>query len=186
MKGNVVHEWPILGTPSKMLHDGSLLASRIERAQTLSPTKDPQIESVQETNQRRPPPLITAVVQISWEISWDGNEEWSFSNWDDAGTGVMMARQHHDLQRERNPVGYYAPGQEYVKRGKTLILAHKNKFVPEISDVKLLDDVIYEVDWKGNLGFEWHAADHFKEFGFDASAKEAIYTGRRRPGFPSG
>lgn len=179
MKGNAVHEWPILGTPSKMLNGGALLASRIERAQTRSPIKEPQSERVQDSNQRIPPPLITAVVQISW----DGNEEWSFSNWDDAGTGVMMARQHHDLQREQNPVGYYAPGQEFVKRGKTLILAHKNKLVPEISDVELLDDVIYEVDWNGNLtGFEWHAADHFKEFGFDASACEAIYTGKRRPG----
>jgi hypothetical protein len=88
----------------------------------------------------------------------------------------MMSRQHHDYQREGNPVGYYAPGQEFIDQGKTLILAHKNKVVSEISDKKLVDDVIYEVNWNGNLtGFEWHAADHFDEYGFDESAREAIY-----------
>jgi len=87
-----------------------------------------------------------------------------------------MSRQHHDFEREGNPVGYYAPGQEALEQGKTLLLAHKNKVVPEISDKELVDDVIYEVDWNGKLtGFEWQAADHFNEFGFDESAKENIY-----------
>jgi len=59
-----------------------------------------------------------------------------------------------------------------------LILARQNKVVPEISDLELEVDVIYEVDWNGNLtGFEWHATDHFHEVGFDKSAVEAIYSG---------
>ena len=73
-------------------------------------------------------------------------------------------------------MGYYAPGQEFVDQGKTLILAFKNRVVPEVSDKELLDDVIYEVDWNGNLtGFEWHATDHFDEYGFDESAKEDMH-----------
>jgi len=156
-----------------MLPGGSLLGRKHSRVggeippEEVPPTGEPPrrrggrdgIESVQE--------------------GWDGQEEWSFNNWDDAGTGIMMSRQHHDHQREGNPVGYYAPGQEFVRQGKTLILAHKNKLVPEISDKELTDDVIYEVDWNGNLtGFEWHGTDHFHEFGFDESTREAIYKGR--------
>ena len=92
-----------------------------------------------------------------------------------------MSRQHHDYEREGNPVGYYAPGQNFVEKGKTLILGHKNKIVPAISDKELMDDVIYEIDWDGNLtGFEWHASDHFEEFGFDELKREAIY---ENPGY---
>ena len=87
MKGNVVHERPVLGMPSKRLQDGSMLASRNKRAQTRLPIKETQSERPHDTNQRRPPSPIITVVQISW----DGNEEWAFRNWDDAGTGVMMA-----------------------------------------------------------------------------------------------
>jgi hypothetical protein len=88
----------------------------------------------------------------------------------------MMARWHHDYEREGNPVGYYAPGQDFVAQGKTLLLAHKNKVVPKISDKALVDDVIYEIDWNGHLtGFEWHPSDHFDEYGFDESARETIY-----------
>ena len=37
--------------------------------------------------------------------------------------------------------------------------------------------MIYEVDWSGHLtGFEWHAADHFDQLGFDAAAQDAIRT----------
>ncbi|MCK4953327.1 aryl-sulfate sulfotransferase [Candidatus Bathyarchaeota archaeon] len=164
MNGEIVHEWSITGFPAKMFPGGSLLGSKRMRE-----VKEPHsggmgyqdtIEFVQE--------------------GWDGKEEWSFANWDDDGTGLMMSRQHHDYQREGNPVGYYAPGQEFVDRGKILILAHKNKVVPKISDKILQDDVIYEVEWNQNFtGFEWYASDHFDEIGFDKTAKEAIYKNPR-------
>jgi len=163
MDHTVVHEWSVIGHPA-VLPGGSVLGSR-------KPHDDPESTTRGESEQ---------IVQEGWH----GQEEWCFTNWDDNGTGTMMARQHHDLQREGNPVGYYAPSQEFVEPGKTLILAHKNKLVREISDIELVDDVIYEVDWSGNLtGFEWHAADHFHELGFDRPAREAIYNGlgRREP-----
>ena len=157
MNQAVVHEWSVLGQAT-MLPGGSILGSK-------------RGEGDEET---RPRGGAGNFIQEGW----DGREEWGFSNWDDDGTGTMMSRQHHDFQREGNPVGYYAPGQEFVRQGKTLILAHKNEVVPEISDKELVDDVIYEVDWNGSLtGFEWHATDHFAEFSFDESARDAIYKG---------
>jgi hypothetical protein len=94
------------------------------------------------------------------ELNWEGNIVWSFTGYDDDGTGVMMSRQHHDYQCQGNPVGYYAPGQAFVENGNTLILAHLNKQVPRISHKPIVDDVIYEVDANGNLtGYEWHGAD---------------------------
>jgi len=181
MNGKVVHEWSCGGTPIKMLPGGSLLGRKRSRMGINPLEEDPPSPSG-ETPRYNPWQESIEFVQEGW----DGQEEWSFSNWDDDGTGVMMSRQHHDFQREGNPVGYYAPGQEFVEKGKTLILARKNRLIPEISsDRKLVDDAIYEVDWNGKLtGFEWYTADHYDEIGFDASAREAIT--QRVTGDPDG
>ena len=102
---------------------------------------------------------------------WNGTIVWEFHNWDNGS-----ARQHHDLEREGNPVGYYAPGQDFVDKGKTLVLAHSTVINTSLSKWPLDDDVIYEVDWNGSLtGYKWHAADHFNEMGFDIWAKFGIY-----------
>jgi len=131
MEGKEVHSWPLGGVPSKMLPGGSLIG-----AQGIS---------------------ISGVDAISVvQVGWDGEVEWKFNRWEEVtnvdGNKVWAARQHHDLQREGNPVGYYAPGLEpLVDGGKTLILAHSTVQAKEISDNMLTDDVIYEVDWKGNI-----------------------------------
>ncbi len=76
-----------------------------------------------------------------------------------------------------NPVGYYAPELEpKTDSGNTLILAHKNVHNPNISDKPLLDDVIIEVDWEGNIIWEWAVSDHFEELGFDESAKNVLFS----------
>ncbi len=63
-----------------------------------------------------------------------------------------MARQHHDYQREGNPVGYYVPGMDpLTDGGNTLILAHKNVTNSKISEKELLDDVIIEATWEGKV-----------------------------------
>ncbi len=178
MEGNVVHEWPIQGMPVIMLPGGSALGTRGERGgPPAAPPPGPPPPGAGPPRGGPPPgpqPWHDAIEVI--QVSWDGEVEWSFRNWDDDGTGTMMSRQHHDLQREGNPVGYYAPGQEFIPGGKTLILAHKRVNAPQISDKPLKDDVIYEVDGNGNLtGFEWYATDHFNEYGFDDLATEAIY-----------
>lgn len=159
MEGKVVHQWSIVGMPVVMLPGGSLLGALRQREGSGAFFQD-AIEVFQE--------------------GWNGQQEWSFSNWDDGGTGIMMSRQHHEIHREGNPVGYYAPGQAFVAQGKTLILSHKDRMVPSVSKVMLQDDVIYEVSWDGNqTGFIWQAADYFDEMGFDDEAKKAIYENPR-------
>ncbi len=168
MDGLIVHEWSISGNPAKMLPGGSLLGSK--------PTREEQITAV-EPQSASGARIFPDVIELT-QVDWNGREEWSFSSWDTDETGIMMSRQHHDYQRKANPTGYFSPGQEFIAQGDTLILAHENKLVPEISVKELEDDVIYEVDWNGSLtGFEWHAVDHFDEMGFDESAVKAIYDG---------
>jgi hypothetical protein len=102
---------------------------------------------------------------------WDGNIIWQFNNWENG-----WARHHHDFEREGNPVGYYAPGQDFVDKGKTLVLARCAIYNKSISLWPLDDDVIYEVDWSGNLtGFVWHANEHYNEMGFSNVAKIGIH-----------
>jgi hypothetical protein len=145
MDGNVIHTWSLIGFPPKMLTEGDLLGGYNQF------TMDED----------------TCVAQEDW----NGTIVWEFYNWDNGS-----ARQHHDLEREGNPVGYYAPGQDFVDKGKTLVLAHSTVKNTSISKWPLDDDVIYEVDWNGSLtGYEWHAADHFQEMGFDIWAKFGIY-----------
>ena len=88
-------------------------------------------------------------------LTYDGNIVWEFDhfeNIDDPGRDHRwMARQHHDYQREGNPVGYYVPGMDAKPlSGNTLILVHQTIHNPKISDKKLLDDAMIEVGlgWK--------------------------------------
>ncbi|MHA6482412.1 aryl-sulfate sulfotransferase [Paenibacillus sp. strain BS8-2] len=159
MNGKEVHLWEGLrGFPSKILPGGFVTGSTKER--------DPRYGFQDEAD----------VVQVDW----DGNVVWRFNQYElvnDPGYEPQwMARAHHDHQREGNPVGYYAPGQEpQTNGGKTLILAHKNVLKPEISDKVLLDDTIIEVDWEGNIIWEWAVSDHFEELGFDEAAKNVLF-----------
>ncbi len=87
-----------------------------------------------------------------------------------------MARQHHDFQRDGNPVGYYSPTlTSQTHSGNTLILCHKNIYKPEISDKWLLDDIFIEVDWQGNIIWQWAFSDHFSELNFSEEARNVLY-----------
>jgi hypothetical protein len=114
------------------------------------------------------------------QVDWEGNVVWKFDQYEyieDPGEDPQwMARQHHDYQREGNPVGYYVPGQDpKVDSGNTLILAHKNLYNKSITDKKLLDDVIIEVDWNGDIIWEWVLSEHFDEFDFSEEAKNIMF-----------
>ncbi len=114
------------------------------------------------------------------QADWNGNIIWKFDHGeyiaDPGEKPLWMARQHHDYQREGNTVGYYVPGMEpKVDSGNTLVLAHTNVKVPEISDRLLLDDIIYEADWNGDVVWSWKVSDHVNELGFDAVARAAMY-----------
>ena len=155
MQGQVVRTWPYSGFPSVMLPGGSILTNRSLR-------DDININLLQD-----------AVDML--QVSWESQISWSFSSWDNDQTGSSMSRQHHDLQRAGNPVGYYAPGQTAALSGVTTVLAHLTRTVRTVSEHPLTDDVIYQVTPEGKIGnFVWRAADHVEEFGFDASARQDL------------
>lgn len=113
------------------------------------------------------------------QVDWDGNVVWKFDQYEyieDPGEKPQwMARQHHDYQREGNPVGYFVPGMEpLIDKGNTLILCHKNLKNPKVSDKVLLDDTIIEVTWEGDIVWEWTCSDHFDEFNFSEAAKNIL------------
>jgi len=113
------------------------------------------------------------------QVDWDGNVVWKFDKYEyieDPGEPPQwMARQHHDFQRTGNPVGYYVPGMEpQTDKGNTLLLCHKTLKNPKISDKTLLDDTIIEVNWDGEIIWEWCCSDHFDSYGFDEGAKNIL------------
>ena len=159
MNGGEIRLWENLkGFPAKMFPGGYVLGSKRERSSKFG------MQDYED------------VVQLDW----DGNEVWRFDRYeyieDEGMEPRWMARQHHDYQREGNPVGYYAPGMEpKVHGGKTLILGHKTVRNLKISDKLLLDDVIYEVDEDGKIIWEWVCNEHFDEFGFSEEAKNVLF-----------
>lgn len=157
MNGNVVKVWKdVQGFPNKLLPGGYLMGSLGLR--------DPKFGYQDQTD------LV--------QIDWDGKVVWKFDKKelvDDDGDKRWIARQHHDYQREGNPVGYYVPGMECkTDSGNTLILCHEDIYNKKISEHRLLNDVFIEVDWEGNIVWEWHCDKHFNELGFDEIAKNAL------------
>ena len=163
MNGNVVNQWKGLdGIPNKMLPGGYIMGNTGSRNQKYG--FQDQLDLVQ--------------------VDWDGNIVWKFNRYERVKDGrskaVWMARQHHDFQREGNPVGYYVPGMDpKIENGNTLVLCHKNLYNKKITEKLLLDDAIIEVDWNGNVVWEWLCSDHFEEMGFTEDAKNTL---ARTPG----
>lgn len=164
MNGGVVNHWRnLMGVPNKLLPGGQVFGSRGERN---------SIYGWQD---------FKDLVQVDW----DGNIVWEFNKLEyieDPGyEPEWMARQHHDYQREGNPVGYYVPGMECkVDSGNTLILVGMNVLEPKISLHELYSDRIIELDWEGNIIWDWKCHEHFDEFGFDEASKNAM---ARNPNF---
>lgn len=95
------------------------------------------------------------------QMDWNGKVVWRYKD----------AKQHHDFQREGNPVGYYAPGMmPNVKGGKTMFLWGDGMFV---------DCRIYEVDWDGKVLWEWIGNDHISQIkpGFQLTINTASWLG---------
>jgi hypothetical protein len=159
MNGNVVNLWKgLIGFPAKILPGGYVMGSTGGRDSRYG--FQDNIDLVQ--------------------IDWHGNVVWRFEKYErikDPGEKARwMARQHHDYQREGNPVGYYVPGMDpMVGGGNTLILCHKNLVNPRITDKLLLDDTIIEVTWDGEIVWEWICSEHFDEMGFSEDAKNTMY-----------
>jgi hypothetical protein len=156
MNGNVVKLWKgISGFPARILPGGFVMG--------FIGTRPMHQDS-------------TALVQADW----NDNIVWKFDRAEEIKdpdkVPYWSARQHHDYQREGNPVGYYAPGLDpKTNAGNTLILAHKDATNPKISNKPLEDDYIYEVTWDGKIVWEWLTSDHFDEMGLDEAAKNTIH-----------
>jgi hypothetical protein len=165
MNGNVVNKWEGFDgfpNPSKILPGGYVMGSTGRRN-----TKYGFMDNLD-------------LIQIDWE----GNIIWKFNQYelikDPGDEPEWMARQHHDYQREGNPVGYYAPNLDpLVDKGNTLILCHKNLKNPKISEKILVDDVFIEVNWDGKIVWEWICSEHFEEMSFSEDARNAM---ARNPG----
>ena len=104
MNGNTVQLWKGLdGFPNKLLPGGYVMGSTGVRNPKYG--YQDQLDLVQ--------------------VEWDGNIVWKFNKYerirDPRQKPIWMARQHHDFQREGNPVGYYVTGMEpQVEKGNTL------------------------------------------------------------------
>ncbi len=158
MHGNELRRFEnITGFPLKMLPGGHILGSSREIKNGLQDMED----------------LI--------EINWDGEIVWKYNSlttWpQDGGEGAIpTTRQHHDFQREGNPVGYFSTAEcePATGGGKTMILCHEDVYNSDISDKTLLDDTIIEVDQNGTILWRWRASDHIDEFGFSPQQRQTI------------
>ncbi|MFZ5813657.1 MAG: aryl-sulfate sulfotransferase [Thermodesulfobacteriota bacterium] len=89
---------------------------------------------------------------------------------------IPKAGMHHDFQFEGNPVGYYVPDMPLDNyKGKMLVLSNKIVKDPRITDKDILDDVIYELDSKGQIIWEWSGVDHLDEMGFTDDIRKTMF-----------
>lgn len=165
MNGNVVKFWKgVYGSASNKLLPGGYIMG------TTGPT---------------PGQRAQAIALAQWD--WDGNIVWKFDKAEKMkirDKWIWSARQHHDYQREGNPVGYYVPGMDpLVDRGKTLMNSIKIVKRPKITDKPIADTWVIEVTWDGKIVWEWLITDHWNELGLSEAAKNAFY---RNPGYWEG
>jgi hypothetical protein len=105
------------------------------------------------------------------QIDWEGNEVWAFD-------GAYMS---HDMNREGFPAGYFSPdAKPRITGGRTLLNAQfpapkGERIRSEITEkVPVQGQYILEIDWEGNILWEWNLNDHFDELGFSDEAKHSM------------
>lgn len=159
MNGREVNVWAnVHGFPVKMLKGGQIMGYL----------------------NMRPAAFARAEYTDLTQIDWDGQIVWQFNQFeevkDPGQPAVMSARVKSDFQREGNPVGYYVPDMECrTDGGNTIMLVHRDVKKKSITrGYTLLDDAIIEVDWAGNIVWQWNLSDHFKELGFSEAAKNTL------------
>jgi len=158
MNGKVVKQWDgynnSAGGPARVLPNGDVIAAAGAR-----PGRQESLELVQR--------------------DFDGNVIWRFDRNEQIQTAdgktVAALRQHHDWQREDFPAGYYSPDATPARSGSnTLILAHTDRQKGDVADFQIQDDRLIEISPTGEVLWQWLAADHINELGFDAKARAAI------------
>jgi hypothetical protein len=167
MNGNLAHLWKgPLHHPNKLFPGGYLLTSTASWKQGRQDAIEIQIRDFND--------------KVVWKF--DRFQQGKANE----GDGMMwVSRQHHDMQLKGNPVGYYIPnsGKTDYSQGTILALAHHNVQNDRINkNVRLLDDVIYEIDLAaGKIIWSWTASDHLGEMGFDEAALRAMQNYQTKP-----
>jgi hypothetical protein len=167
MNGNLVHLWKgPLHHPNKVYPGGFLLTSTAAWKQGRQDAIEIQVRD------------------------FGDKVLWKFDHWQEGkannGEGMIwISRQHHDMQIKGNSVGFYVPGYKSpeITHGTILALAHYNTQNNKInSNVKLLDDVVYEIDIAtGKISWTWKAAEHVDEMGFDDAAFTGMQNYQTKP-----
>lgn len=155
MEGNVINAWPLTSTPSKILPGGYIIGQ----------------EGFLGSSGGQTCPLV--------QLDWNGDKVWEWRGQPRSPGAEELFGCHHDFQRQGSPVGYYAPGLEPMATGgKTLMLSNYHPPVEQTKHISrhlLHDDALYEVDWEGNLTWQWHAWEYYDQMGFCDAAREAVY-----------
>jgi hypothetical protein len=140
LDGNVAHQWSQPGQPSVYIDPALIGGARGHIFVRLENEAGRGTELI-------PGRPTGSVVKTVGEVDWDGKIVWSFGPKAPGG----KAAQHHDISRLPN--------------GDTLVLANQTKPIPGFSYPESLDDVVYEVDPKGEVVWSWTLADHLEELG---------------------
>ena len=167
MNGNLAHLWNgPLHHPNKLYPGGYLLASTAAWKQGRQDAIEIQIRDFSDG--------------VVWRF-----DRWQEGKANEGDGRVWLSRQHHDMQIKGNPVGYYIPNSPALdlSGGTLLVLAHYNTQNDRINrNVRLLDDVVYEVDLAtGKITWTWKAAEHLDEMGFDGAALKGMHNYQGKP-----
>lgn len=153
LNGNVVHEWKFDGSPATFIDPKLTGNQKGHVLLTLSTAEGKGRDLV-------PGRVNARISQEIGEIGWDGKTIWTFG--EKAPDG--RAQQHHDLARLPN--------------GNTIVLANITHAVKGFEQPLVLDDVVYEVDPKGEIVWTWTASDHLTEFGFTPEELKLVYASK--------
>jgi hypothetical protein len=162
MNGNEVHRWDAEGFPPVLL-DPALTGG--QRGNVLV-----QLSSVAGTSNEGNGLRNQAI----GELDWNSNVVWQWgaaASAQDAYAAPVegkanaqvpggSAKQHHDWRRLPN--------------GNTLVLANLVHPVAGFTAPQVLDDVIYEVNKKGDIVWKWVASEHLNEFGFTPASLKLV------------
>jgi Arylsulfotransferase (ASST) len=150
MNGNSVHEWKNASVSLTTSIDPALTGGKRGHALvTLSMVEGQGTDLV-------PGAVTTRIAKTIAELDWDGKTVWTFGDKMPGG----LARQHHDWARLPN--------------GNTLVLSNLVHAVKNFKMPYLLDDVVYEVNPKGDVVWSWVASDHLAEFGLTAEQMQLV------------
>jgi len=150
LNGNVVREWKDAAAHSTFINPALLGGKRGHVFVTIETAAGRGTDLI-------PGRAAGQVAKTIGELDWDGKVVWQFGEKAPGG----LARQHHDWARLPN--------------GNTVVLANLTHAIPGFKLPQLFDDVVYEVNPKGDIVWTWIAADHIEEFGFTPEQLQLVH-----------